>query len=372
MILTLEVTWRSCYSFCCSDVDGEQVDKFTFSLFSVSDFPFSFLFQVNFLSLPSYEENQGHLVFISFKTANSDNDGSKIAYVTFRNSEGSQTAVLLTGAMVAGERVSIALAPEYTLPDSVASAIRTASENSNAGSAESGYRKAEDVVSSMLAKGFILGKDALNRAKSFDEKHQFTSTAAAKVSSLDQKIGLSEKLSMGTTLVNYKVKEMDEKYQVSEKTKIALSAAEQSVSNAGSAIMKNRYVFTGAAWVTGAFNRVAKAAEDVGQKTREKVMAEDQQRIVCKIEKTKIALSAAEQSVSNAGSAIMKNRYVFTGAAWVTGAFNRVAKAAEDVGQKTREKVMAEDQVRVGQTQMNIPVSQPAGTANQPPQPPQH
>lgn len=130
----------------------------------------------------------------------------------------------------------------------------------------------------MLAKGFILGKDALNRAKSFDEKHQFTTTAAAKVSSLDQKIGFSEKLSMGTTLVNYKVKEMDEKYQVSEKTKSALSAAEQSVSNAGSAMMKNRYVFTGATWVTGAFNRVAKAAEDVGQKTREKVMAEDQVR----------------------------------------------------------------------------------------------
>ena len=130
----------------------------------------------------------------------------------------------------------------------------------------------------MLAKGFILGKDALNRAKSFDERHHFTSTATAKVVSLDQKIGLSEKITAGTTLVNDKVKEMDERFQVSEKTKSALSVAEQSVSNAGSTIMKNRYVLTGATWVTGAFSRVAKAASDVGQKTKEKVLAEEDQR----------------------------------------------------------------------------------------------
>lgn len=127
------------------------------------------------------------------------------------------------------------------------------------------------MVSSMLAKGFTLGKDALMKAKSFDEKHQLSSSATAKVASLDQKIGLSEKISAGTSIVNGKVREMDEKFQVSEKTKSAFSAAEQTVTNAGSAIMKNRYVLTGASWVTGAFSRVAKAAGELGQKTKEKV-----------------------------------------------------------------------------------------------------
>ena len=129
----------------------------------------------------------------------------------------------------------------------------------------------------MLARGFILGKDAVNKAKTFDEKLQLTSTASAKVASLDQKIGFTEKISAGTTMVNDKVREMDQKFQVSEKTKSAFAAAEQTVSNAGSAIMKNRYVLTGASWVTGAFNRVAKAAGDVGQKTKEKVLAEEEQ-----------------------------------------------------------------------------------------------
>ena len=144
------------------------------------------------------------------------------------------------------------------------------------GGAESAVQKAEDVVSSMLAKGFILGKDAVNKAKLFDEKVQFTSTAAAKAATIDQKIGLTEKINLGTTLVNEKVKEMDQKFQVSEKKKTAFATAEQTVSVAGSALMKNRYVRTGNAWVSGAFSRVTKAAGEVGQKTMEKVAVEEQ------------------------------------------------------------------------------------------------
>lgn len=130
----------------------------------------------------------------------------------------------------------------------------------------------------MLAKGFILGRDALDKAKALDEKHQLTSTATARVSSFDKRIGLSEKISVGTSVVNDKVKEMDQKYQVSEKTKSALAAAEQSVLTAGSAIMKNMYVLTGAAWVTGAFSKVTSAANDVGAKAEEKIAVEQEDK----------------------------------------------------------------------------------------------
>lgn len=142
----------------------------------------------------------------------------------------------------------------------------------------------------MLAKGLILGKDAVGKAKSFDEKHQLTSTASSKVASFDKKIGLSEKISVGTAVVSEKisvgtavvsdkVREVDQKFQVSEKTKSAFTAAEHTVSNAGSAIMKNRYVSGGASWVTGAFSGVAKAAGEVGQMTKEKMdKAEEEQK----------------------------------------------------------------------------------------------
>ncbi|KNA17893.1 hypothetical protein SOVF_075860 [Spinacia oleracea] len=213
----------------------------------------------------------GDIVYLETK---SENEDSQTAYVTFNDSQGADTAVLLTGATIADKTVTIILDPEYELPPAA-----LAPPSDAPGGAQGALRKAEDVVTSMLAKGFILGKDAVGKAKSLDDKHKLTSTASIKIASLDQKIGLTEKISLGTSAVNNKVKEMDQKYQVSEKTKSALAVAEEKVSTAGSAIMKNRYVLTGTTWVAGAFNRVTKAAGEVGQKTIEKVgMAEDEQK----------------------------------------------------------------------------------------------
>ncbi|KAJ8631973.1 hypothetical protein MRB53_025309 [Persea americana] len=212
---------------------------------------------------------------IEYVEMQSMDEQSQIAYVTFKDPQGAETAILLSGATIVDKSVTITSATDYQ-PPPVSSAPPT--ENKVASGAELAVKKAEDVVSSMLAKGFVLGKDAVNKAKTFDEKHQFTSTATAKVADLDKRIGLTEKISIGTSVVNDKFKEMDQKFQVSEKTKSALTAAEQQVSSAGSAIMKNRYVLTGASWVTGAFNRVAKAAVDVGTKTKEMVAEEEQKK----------------------------------------------------------------------------------------------
>ncbi|KAL9274398.1 Binding partner of ACD11 1-like protein [Drosera capensis] len=214
---------------------------------------------------------------IEYVELHSENERSQTAYVTFKDTQGAETAVLLSGATIVDQSVIIALAPDYKLP-AAASLPHTGIENRTDGASGSAVQKAEDIVTTMLAKGFVLGKDALGKAKSFDEKLQLSSTASAKVASLDQKIGLTEKISLGTTLVNEKMKEVDQKFQVSEKTKTAFATAEQTVSNAGSAIMKNRYVLTGTSWVTSAFNRVSKAAGEVGQKTKEKVAEEERGR----------------------------------------------------------------------------------------------
>ncbi|KAF8097905.1 hypothetical protein N665_0279s0035 [Sinapis alba] len=189
------------------------------------------------------------------------------AYVTFKDPQGAETAVLLSGASIANQSVIIEMAPNYTPP-------AAPHASGDGGVAESVVQKAEDVVSSMLATGFILGKDAVGKAKAFDEKLGFTSTATAGVASIDQKIGLSQTITAGTSLVNEKIKEVDQSFQVTERTKSAFATAEQTVSSAGTAVMKNRFVLTGVSWAAGAFNRVAKAAGEVGQKTKEKVDAE--------------------------------------------------------------------------------------------------
>ncbi|XP_033129534.1 binding partner of ACD11 1 isoform X2 [Brassica rapa] len=215
---------------------------------------------------------------ILYLEMHSETERSKLAYVTFKDLQGAETAVLLSGATIVDSSVIVTMAPDYQLSTEALASLEPKEDSSKSPRA-SVFRKAEDVVSSMLAKGFILGKDAIAKAKSVDEKHQLTSTASARVASLDKKIGFTDKINTGTVVVGEKVREVDHKYQVSEKTKSAIAAAEQTVSNAGSAIMKNRYVLTGATWVTGAFSKVAKAAEEVGQMAKEKVgLAEEEDK----------------------------------------------------------------------------------------------
>ncbi|CAN4076278.1 unnamed protein product [Withania somnifera] len=156
----------------------------------------------------------------------SDTERSQIAYVTFKDSQGAETAVLLSGATIVDMSVTVTLDPLYQLPPAAFTASAPTGKKI-AGNSGSAFQKAEDVVSSMLAKGYILGKDAVGKAKSFDEKHKLTSTASAKVASFDKKIGLTEKINIGTSIVNDKVREVDQKLQVSDKAKSAYSAAEQ-------------------------------------------------------------------------------------------------------------------------------------------------
>lgn len=128
-------------------------------------------------------------------------------------------------------------------------------------------KKTEDLVSTTLAKGLVLGKDALKKAKSLDEKHQLTLTASATVATIDRKMGFSETLSMGT----FVVKEVDEKLQVSEMTKSALAVAEEKASIAGSIIMSNHYLSAGVLLLSTALGAVSKAAVDVTVMTKEKI-----------------------------------------------------------------------------------------------------
>ncbi|KAG2261827.1 hypothetical protein Bca4012_013493 [Brassica carinata] len=214
----------------------------------------------------------GEIIYLEMQSENEG--GSKLAYVTFKDLQGAETAVLLTGATIVDSSVTVSMSPDYQLPPDALASIESSKESDKSSSPPkedvSVFRKAEDVVRNMISKGFILGKDAIAKAKSLDEKHQLTSTASAKVTSFDKKIGFTEKINTGTTVVSGKVKEVDQKFQVTEKTKSAIAAAEQTVSNAGSTIMKNRYVLTGTTWVAGAFEKVSRAAEEVGQKAKEK------------------------------------------------------------------------------------------------------
>ncbi|XP_055808190.1 binding partner of ACD11 1 isoform X2 [Solanum dulcamara] len=214
---------------------------------------------------------------------------SKTAFVTFKDPKALEIALLLSGATIVDQIVNITQAEDY-VPSSktqevriVDNAVNVAGESSSSlaeakPSSPSNGRvngkvyisKAQDVVSNVLAKGSAIRQDAMNKAKAFDEKHQLRATASARVISFDRRVGLTEKLTVGISVVNEKVKSVDQRLQVSDKTMAAVMAAERKLNDTGSAVKSSRYVNAGAAWLNGAFTKVAKAGQVAGTKTREK------------------------------------------------------------------------------------------------------
>lgn len=95
----------------------------------------------------------------------------------------------------------------------------------------------------MLAKGSAIRQDAVNKAKAFDEKHQLRATASARVVSFDRRVGLTEKLTVGISVVNERVKSVDQRLQVSDKTMAAVMAAERKLNDTGSAVKSSRSGF---------------------------------------------------------------------------------------------------------------------------------
>lgn len=119
---------------------------------------------------------------------------------------------------------------------------------------------AQDVVKTMLSKGYVLGKDALGKAKAFDESHKVSATAAAKVAEFSERIGLTDKICAGVEVV----KSVDEKYHIRDTTKSAVSATGRTAAAAANAVINSSYFSKGALWVSGALNRAAQAAADLG------------------------------------------------------------------------------------------------------------
>ncbi|KAI4350334.1 hypothetical protein L6164_004800 [Bauhinia variegata] len=216
----------------------------------------------------------------------SESGQPKTAFVTFKDPKALEIALLLSGATIVDRVVRITPAENY-VPKHEMQEVRMVESGIDVVPAENispnieekavptangriYVSRAQDVVISVLAKGSAIRQDAVNKAKAFDEKHQLTANASAKVISFDKRVGLTEKLTVGISVVNEKVKYVDQRLHVSDKTMAAILAAERKLNDTGSAVKTSRYVTAGTAWLSGAFTKVAKAGQVAGTKTREK------------------------------------------------------------------------------------------------------
>ncbi|XP_022151229.1 binding partner of ACD11 1 [Momordica charantia] len=194
------------------------------------------------------------------------------AYVSFKDAYSQETACLLSGATIVDQRVYITRWGHFddefgfwSRPsghheeDSRSTSPQRSQFASSAGSA---VTMAQEVVKTMLAMGYVLGKDALIKAKAFDESHQVSATAAAKVADLSQRIGLTDMIGAGFEAV----KTMDEKYHVSQTTKSAISATGRTAAAAADTVVRSSYFSRAALLMSDALNRAAKVAADLGSR----------------------------------------------------------------------------------------------------------
>ncbi|KAK9116823.1 hypothetical protein Sjap_015770 [Stephania japonica] len=193
------------------------------------------------------------------------------AYVTFKFAHAMDTAVLLSGATILDQRVCITKWGQYEDEFDIWSrpswrieeddgSMNTSHESRSIPTAGEAATMAQQVVKSMVGKGYVLGKDALSKARAFDESHQVSASAAAKVAELSNRLGLTDKIHAGVGAV----KSVDEKYNVSETTMSAASATGRAAVTAANAVVNSSYFSKGALWVSDVLTRAAKATADLG------------------------------------------------------------------------------------------------------------
>ncbi|XP_022741659.1 binding partner of ACD11 1-like isoform X1 [Durio zibethinus] len=200
------------------------------------------------------------------------------AYVTFKDAYSLETAVLLSGATIVDQSVCISRWGSY-IDDGYpwdGSSWKTEEDTSSTQVTHmdqfvSTPGEAVTIVKTMLAKGFVLGKDALIKAKELDDSYRVSATAAAKVAELSNRIGLTDKINTSMETV----KSVDEKFHVSDITKsvalvtgtaavMAATFAGRTAVAAANAAVNSSYFAKGALWVSGKLSRAAQAAADLG------------------------------------------------------------------------------------------------------------
>ncbi|XP_022952460.1 binding partner of ACD11 1-like isoform X1 [Cucurbita moschata] len=203
------------------------------------------------------------------------------AYVTFRDAFALETAILLSGAEILDQCVFIGRWGTYTdesynwnnpsqMTDNNTSPM-VAEIMHSAYTPGEAVTVAQQVVKTMLSKGYVLTKDALVKAKAFDDSCQVSASAAAKVSELSNRIGLTDAIHTGMETVKY----IDEKYHVSDITRstamvtgtaavVAMGVAGKAAMAAGTAVVNSSYFSKGALWVSDMLSRASKAAAEVG------------------------------------------------------------------------------------------------------------
>jgi len=159
------------------------------------------------------------------------------AVVVFETDSAAKTALLLTNALIvdrpiqvipsAGEPVSV----DTSVP-AEASSAQSPEITQRSFSAPDNERSKTSVVASLLAAGYVLGSDAITKAREVDEKHMFSlqlkvgaEQIKAKANEIDNRLHITETATTIKNVAVEKAREVDGKFGITEKASVAAAVA---------------------------------------------------------------------------------------------------------------------------------------------------
>jgi len=184
---------------------------------------------------------------------------TSFAVIQFETESAAKTALLLTNALIVDRPITVAayettspnVSTTTTIPQTTGQStpenLGTPVEQANITSRDFGgipdnQRTKTSVVASLLAAGYVLTENALEKAKELDEKTHLSSRAQVaidqlkvKAQEIDTQLGISEKATMVKNTVTETAKKVDNELGLSEKASMAASVIKsgaQSVVNA--------------------------------------------------------------------------------------------------------------------------------------------
>eukprot|EP00002_Diphylleia_rotans_P033725 TRINITY_DN719_c0_g3_i1.p1 TRINITY_DN719_c0_g3~~TRINITY_DN719_c0_g3_i1.p1 ORF type:complete len:272 (-),score=89.02 TRINITY_DN719_c0_g3_i1:197-1012(-) len=212
-------------------------------------------------------------------------DGNQHSGITFGDLNTAATALLLAGAILVGQPIAIMRFPgsdqpqESAAPSTTqASADPSVEAQANTSTSAAPAKPAVSVIADVLAKGYILGENAMQKAKEFDEKHNISlkfkvaaESAKNKALKIDEEYKISEKAHAASEAAAAQAKKIDEQYHISEKASHAAAAGAATATVLASKAMSVSAVSS----TVGFFKRGVEAA----QATVGEIKAETQRRI---------------------------------------------------------------------------------------------
>jgi len=194
----------------------------------------------------------GRITSLTLRREANSVDAAQEAIVVFETDSAAKTALLLTNALIVDRPITVVshtpsateeLSLEKPQGDSITVRPQTVPDSE---------RSKTSVVASMVAAGYVLGSDAIGRAKEIDEKHMISlqikvgaEQIKAKANEIDRQLHITETATAIKTAAIVKAKEVDEKLHISEKVGAAAEIAKQQATALATKANENETVAKG-------------------------------------------------------------------------------------------------------------------------------